>query len=268
MSVNDCVEIAICRSKTDPNDIVVDARATFARRSDGKPVTFRRTIKIKPLVEAIVSKLRDYHEANGEEISGLLGSLYKKAAGAARRIASSDAVRSIARAVQKYGPDALEYIPYGGPIVKTARKVHDRINEARAGSQEALAKLAKVAEMAKRGVPEAQDALAIARSLNEAIKRKQSLLDRAPRAIELLDAARDGDDDAADKIGKLDRLARSGDGTAKDLIGLLDQIRAKLDEEDVSGWTYNRPYRSPIQSVMDSSPGIGMMARHLYHKGI
>jgi uncharacterized membrane protein YgcG len=40
------------------------------------------------------------------------------------------------------------------------------------------------------------------------------------------------------------------------------------DPYAVSGWAYNRPYRTPAQAILDGSPGVGLTLRSLYSNGV
>lgn len=235
----------------------------------------RRDYNLVPLTNAILAKLRQAHERlhgqmSSEEVSGFFSSLFNKAKNLAKKVASSSAVKELYSAAKTYGPEALSALPYGDKAVKVATKIYQKIQEARAGSEEAIAKLREVSEMAKAGHPGAQSAMVMARNIGATLNTKTALQQIAPKATGLLVAAKQGSDDALDKLSRLKSLAENGDPKAIDVMALLSKLNDYLKsspQEAVSGWRYNVPYRSAMSAVLEKTPGLGLMARSLYYDG-
>ncbi len=259
--------------------IVVSADGRYLSGSmqlpDGK--VLQRTYDLKPITDVVMAQMRAYHESkNGklppQEISGFFSSIFNKASDIAKKIGSSSAVKSLYSAAKKYGPDALSQIPYGDKVVKLARKLHDRIVEARNGSEDAYAKLRAISEMAKQGVPAAQEAMEMAKRIGASLNAKEAMTSLAPKATGLLMAAKSGSEEAISKISSLKDIAANGDPKAQDVMDLMSRLNAYLKskggtDQAVSGWAYNKPYRGPLSALADRTPGIGMMARSLYVQG-
>lgn len=238
----------------------------------------QRSYDLRPIRNVVMAKLRQYHEQmHGalppQEVSGFFSSIFSKASDIAKKIGSSSAVKSLYNTARKYGGDAVEtFAPYGDKIMKLAKKLHDRIVEARAGSEDAVAKLRKLSAMAKAGLPAAQQAMDMAKQIGATLNAKEAMDKLAPKAAGLLMAAKSGSEDAVSKLSDLKNLAED-DPKARDVMDLMSRLNEYLnakksgDKEAVSGWVYNNPYRGPVAAMLDKTPGIGMMARALYGQG-
>lgn len=238
----------------------------------------QRTFDLVPIRNAVLAQMRAMHEQmHGpmprQEVSGFFSSLFKKATDVAKKIASSSAVKSLTSAVKEYGPDALAALPFGDKAMSIAKKLHDRIVEARNGSEDAIQKIRTLSEMAKAGSPGAQQAMEMAKSIGATLNSKAAMEKLAPKATGLLMAAKKGSDEAFGKIDELKALAESGDPKAADVMSLMSRLNDFLKsqgtkKEAVSGWAYNVPYRSPMNAVLEKTPGLGLMARSLYRDGL
>jgi len=238
----------------------------------------QKTYNLVPIRNAVLAQMRAMHEQMhgpmpAQEVSGFFSSLFKKATDVAKKIASSSAVKSITNVVKEYGPDALAALPFGDKAMAIAKKIHDRVVEARSGSEDAIQKLRTLSEMAKAGSPGAQKAMDMAKSIGASLNSKAMMEKLAPKATGLLMAAKQGSEEAYVKLGELKSLAESGDPKAMDVMSLMSKLndflksKSKAPSETVSGWRYNVPYRSPASSIMEGSPGLGLAARKLYYDG-
>jgi hypothetical protein len=90
----------------------------------------------------------------------------------------------------------------------------------------------------------------------------------------LVVAAKAGDEMAAEKLDDLNASAKAGNAkaqqamdTALNINDLMNDKAANIQEQ-VQGWWYNRPYRTTLQALTSSFPGVGIAMRQGWHDGL
>ncbi len=243
---------------------------------------YSKEIPLDPIIEQIREMVSQYHAEvlhGDDRIAGSLGDLYKSASSIAKRVASSKVAKTLYNEAKD---EALGKIPGGQAAYKLAVKAHDAIVAARSGDPTAKAKLTRLAELASEGDPKAIQVLDMAKSINSKLKEKDTSVGwhlrnpfkshpkkptPPPRGRQTakstyathaatngrpVDATTSDDGDDGDDDGNDDAPDRGDDGGVS-----------------VSGWFYNRGYRTPSQYLVEiqKSPGVGFSFRELYSLG-
>jgi len=107
-----------------------------------------------------------------------------------------------------------------------------------------------------------------------------SILNAAYQAHDAIVAARNGDAEAISKLKSLKEASDSGNQAAAQTLEtarhINEMIKAKEvsggSQSQVSGWLYNRPYRSNTDVIVDAASGkfptVGIMLREGWHDGL
>ena len=104
-----------------------------------------------------------------------------------------------------------------------------------------------------------------------------AVLSAAYQARDAIVAARDGDEEALAKLQALKEAADNGNQAAAQTLqtakNMNDMIKQKENaQSQVSGWLYNRPYRTNADVLVDAASGkfptVGMMLREGWQDGL
>jgi hypothetical protein len=188
-----------------------------------------------------------------------------------------NASRDWSQAYDPYGFTESDYTPPGTDLLQVQ------------GWSDSIKKLARELAESKAVKILYEDLKKAAKNKN--VQRAALAATLGPAAIPLLDAAykvhnvvvdaRDGDEDAKEKLQGLRIAAEAGNKAAELSFNAAQNINEQLNDKEesaegevdfVQGWLYNRPYRTVAQTVTsplrNEFPTLGMFMRDAWHEGL
>ncbi len=264
----------------DGSNPVLCASVSVRDSNTGEYHDFKRSIALAPIMKALAAKIRQYHDkylhsgntqVRGENHWRGLGQDYD----APRDNYFLDASEYTDTQGLPPGVDPLQVQGWFDKIKKVARSVGEvKVVKGLYGEMKTYGKQAEA--YAKAGAKFAaanKGALAMAAS---AIPGGSAALETSFKVYDAVKAAQKQNPEAMLALKKIKALAESGDLKAvqafKAAQTMNDMMKAKHQNMHVSGWLYNRPYRTNTQVIADGLTGkfptVGIALRQGWHDAL
>lgn len=238
---------------------------------------FGVSVPLRPIQRVLMHELQNRAAVEGVGWGwSSIKKAFKKVKKIAKKIAKSKIIRKIKKVLKSpiiakamkavsviYPPAGVAYA-----AVKNATKL---VNKAVKGSKAAIGQIAAIKKLAGKGNAKAATLVNIM-SKFYAVKK----LDVAKKANNLLKKVTDGDQQSRQNFLRIADLALGGNKFASNIVELMRHMyvikkkNPKIGEKElieISGWFYNKEYRSPLQAgELDPSNPFTML-RHGYYAG-
>lgn len=281
------------------------------RDSDGELHELKRSIALEPIMEMIADKIRTIHDKLHAEmnVSGPFDKLFSKSRGHKRAVGKYASRHALPEIMKKKvwagledegedesrdrdfldAPENLDLLPPGQDPLQvqgwfdSIKHIASRVGEIKI-VKSLYSDIQQAGRYAQKGAEWAKSHKDLLKKIaaNSGIPGAEGAIDMGFKVYDVVKAAKNDHPEAINALKKIKALADAGDEKAQQAIlaakNMNDMLNAKDNADrlqaytQVSGWLYNSPYRTNLQTLADAATGkfptMSMAIREGWHDGL